>query len=191
MRKLLLGALCLGLSLAVDAAPAAAATLADVALPDHIEAAGKPLVLNGLGLRKKFVIKIYVGALYLPAKQTSAAKVMADDTVRRMVLHFLYSVSTSQMCDAWKEGLEDNVPKPSAEVQAGFRSLCAAMEDIPKGTELVLTYVPGQGTLVEIGSKLKGTLPGKATSDAILATWIGPHPAPGEDFRNAVLGAGH
>jgi hypothetical protein len=48
--------------------------------------------------------------------------------------------------------------------------------------------VPGSGTTVEVNGKMKGTLPGKATADAILATWIGPDPAPGQDFKNAVLG---
>ena len=30
--------------------------------------------------------------------------------------------------------------------------------------------------------------PGKATADAIVATWIGPKPAMGDAFKNAVLG---
>ena len=34
--------------------------------------------------------------------------------------------------------------------------------------------------------KVKGTVPGKPTSDAILATWIGPKPGPGDDFKKAV-----
>jgi hypothetical protein len=62
------------------------------------------------------------------------------------------------------------------------------MEPIDKGKELVLTYVPGQGTIVEVNSVAKGTLPGKATSDAILATWVGPKPGPGDDFKKEVLG---
>jgi hypothetical protein len=190
MRKLLLGALFLSSAL-VAGASARAATLADVSLPDKIEAAGQPLVLNGLGLRKKFFVKVYVGGLYLPARQSSAATMMADDTTRRMVLHFVYSVSSAQMCDAWNEALAANTPAASAEVKAGFHTLCGAMEDIPSGSELVMTYIPGKGTLIEVASKMKGTIPGKATADAILATWIGPHPGPGDDFKKAVLGGGH
>jgi hypothetical protein len=63
------------------------------------------------------------------------------------------------------------------------------MEPIKKGNELVLTYVPGEGTEVQVNGKVKGTLPGKATADAILATWIGPKPDPGEDFKKALLGS--
>jgi Chalcone isomerase-like len=190
MRKLLLGALFISsVLLAPAAAPAAAATLAGVTLPDKADAGGQALVLNGLALRTKFFIKVYVGGLYLPAKERSPAKVMGADAPRRMSFHFLYSVSAKQMCDAWDEGLADNSPAAAGEVKAGFKTLCSYMEAIPKGNEMVLTYLPGQGTQVEVNGKAKGTLPGKPTADAVLATWIGPHPGPGEDFKKGVLGA--
>ncbi|HJW95328.1 MAG TPA: chalcone isomerase family protein [Thermoanaerobaculia bacterium] len=170
------------------ALPLIAATLADVNLENSVSVNNQTLVLNGLGLRKKFFIKVYVGGLYLPAKNKDAAAILATDASRRMVMHFLYSVSKDQMCDAWSEGLEDNTPNASAEVKGSFKTLCTMMEAIPKGNRLVLTYVPGTGTTVEVNGKNKGTLPGKASADAMLATWLGPKPGPGEDFRNAVLG---
>jgi hypothetical protein len=172
----------------VLAAPASAGTLAGVTLPDKADVKGQALVLNGMGLRSKFVVKVYVGGLYLPQKEKSAAKVLAADEPRRMVLHFIYDVSKEQMCDAWKEGLEANTPNASAEVKQAFSTLCGWMEGVGKGKELVLTYVPGEGTHVEVAGAHKGTLPGKPTADAILATWIGPDPGPGKDFRKAVLG---
>ncbi len=66
--------------------------------------------------------------------------------------------------------------------------LCDWMAPIDKGGSLVLTYLPGTGTTVEVNGHLEGTLSGKETADAILATWIGPKPEPGETFKNAVLG---
>lgn len=170
------------------ALPAGAGTLAGVTLPDKADAGGQTLVLNGLGLRSKLFIKVYVGGLYLPQKEKNAATVLSGDTPRRMVMHFLYSVNKDQMCDAWKEGLEQNTPKAPADVKKEFATLCSWMEPIPKGHELVLTYVPGTGTTVEVNGKVKGTLPGKATADAVVATWIGPDPGPGQDFKKAVLG---
>jgi len=175
------------LSLAI-AIPALALTVAGVNLDDHITVNGQTLVLNGAGLRKKLFIKVYVGGLYIGAKNSNPQTITGTDSPRRMVMHFLYSVSKNQMCDAWNEGLEQNTKNASAEVKSGFNTLCSWMEPIPKGNRLVLTYVPGTGTTVEVNGKMKGTLPGKATADAILATWIGPDPAPGQDFKNAVLG---
>jgi hypothetical protein len=170
------------------ALPAGAGTIAGVTLPDKADANGKSLVLNGMGLRKKFIIKVYVGGLYLPQKEKSAAKVLGTDAPRRMVLSFIYDVSKDQMCEAWDEGLEANTPNASAEVQKNFKTLCTWMDGVGKGQQLVLTYLPGEGTRVEVAGKAKGTLPGKPTADAILSTWIGQDPAPGEDFKKAVLG---
>jgi hypothetical protein len=179
----------LALSLTLVAGGAAGAgTLADVNLPDKADVKGQSLVLNGMALRTKFFIKVYVAGLYLPQKERAAAKILAADAPHRMVMHFLYGVNKDQMCDAWKEGLEQNTPKALPEVKKAFASLCNWMEPIPKGNELVLTYVPGEGTTVEVNGKAKGTLPGKPTADAILATWIGPDPAPGADFKKGLLG---
>jgi hypothetical protein len=168
--------------------PAGAASLAGVTLPDKAEVGGQALMLNGLALRTKFFIKVYVGGLYLPQKEKAAARVLSEDVPRRMVMHFLYGVSKDQMCDAWKEGLEQNSPKAAADVKKSFTTLCAWMEPIPKGHELILTYAPGKGTEVQVNGKTKGTLEGKATSDAVLGTWIGPDPGPGADFKKGVLG---
>jgi hypothetical protein len=165
-----------------------AATLAGVTLPDKAQAGSDTLVLNGMALRKKFFIKVYVAGLYLPHKEGDAAKILAADAPRRMEMDFLYGVSPSQMCDAWKEGLAANTPGAPADVQKSFATLCSWMEDLPKGQRLVLTYLPGSGTQVEVKGKVKGTLEGKPTADAILATWIGKDPAPGADFKAGVLG---
>jgi hypothetical protein len=176
------------LSLLLLALPAAAGSLAGVNLPDKAEVKGQTLVLNGMALRSKFFIKVYVAGLYLSQKEKAPAKILAEDSPRRMVMHFLYSVNKEQMCEAWNEGLEQNTPKASADVKKAFTTLCGWMEAIPKGNQLVLTYVPGEGTTVEVNGKAKGTLPGKAVSDAIVNTWIGPDPGPGADFKKGVLG---
>jgi hypothetical protein len=184
MRRLIVGTIVMLVSLS-----AGAATVSGVNVAESTTVNGQKLVLNGAGLRKKFsFVKIYVGELYLPAKQSNAAAIVASDSPRRQVMHMLYSVSKDQMCEAWNEGLEANTPNASAEVKGAFKALCSLMEPIEKGHELVLTYVPATGTQVEINGKVKGTLPGKPTADAVLATWIGAKPAPGEDFKNAVLG---
>jgi hypothetical protein len=178
-------AFCLSLALG---APLRAGTLAGVTLPDGAEVAGQELVLNGIGLRTKLFIKVYVGGLYLPQKERSASAVLAAEAPRRMALHFIYDVSKEQMCEAWHEGLEANTPEASAEVERAFATLCGWMDGVGKGQLLTLTYLPGQGTEVAIGGAVKGTLPGKATADAVLSTWIGPKPGPGEEFKRRVLG---
>jgi hypothetical protein len=163
-------------------------TVAGVKLDDSVTVNGQNLVLNGAGIRKKLFIKVYVGALYLPAKQNNAAAILAADAPRRMVMHFVFNVGKGKIAEAWEEGLEDNTPNASADVKANFKTLASWMEDMKSGQQIVLTYVPSTGTTVEVNGHAKGTLAGKPTADAILATWIGPKPGPGGDFKKAVLG---
>jgi hypothetical protein len=183
MRKLILAA-----ALTLTAVTAGAATVAGTKIEDTTTVAGQNLVLNGAGLRKKFVVKVYVGALYLPSKQSNAAAILAADAPRRMVMHFLYDVDKGKMAEAWGDGLKDNTPNASAEVKTAFKTLSTWMEDMKEGQRIVLTYAPGTGTTVEVNGKNKGTLGGKAVADAILNTWVGPKPGPGADFKKAILG---
>ena len=78
------------LSLLLALSPAHAASLAGVTLADTATVGGQPVVLNGMGLREKYFLDIYVGGLYVPAKTASAAAILAADSPRRMVMHFLY-----------------------------------------------------------------------------------------------------
>ena len=93
------------------AGSAGAATLADMDVPDTATVANAPLVLNGVGLRKKFFIKIYVGGLYLPAKSNDAAAIIAGTTPNRVLMHMLYDVTKEQFADAWHDDFKANNPQ--------------------------------------------------------------------------------
>lgn len=169
--------------------PLAAATLAGVTMPDTAKVGTQDLKLNGMALRSKAVFKVYVGGLYLPAEEHDWQKVLAADTPRRMVMQWVRSVSKSQICDGWKEGLEANTPNASAEVKKHFDSLCGLMEDAKAGDRFVFTYLPGTGLEVAINDTAKGTpLGGKPFADALFKCWIGAKPGPGEAFREGLMG---
>lgn len=180
-----LAALALGLTLAL---PAAAGTAGGVTMADTATAGSSSLVLNGMAVRTKLFIKVYVGGLYLPAMEKDAAKILAADAPRRMDMHWLYGVDKAKVCEGWAEGLSLNTPNASATLKSAFDTLCGYMSDTSSGDKLIFTYVPGTGTTVEVKGEMKGTIPGKDFADALLACWIGPKPGPGADFKKALLG---
>ncbi len=65
-------------------------------MPDTAQVNGQQLVLNGLALRKKLFVKVYVAGLYLRAKRRDAAAILAADSAaaRRHELHL--SVGSGQ-----------------------------------------------------------------------------------------------
>lgn len=181
--------------LGVSPAPPSAIPTADtsrtesgVTMLETIEVDGHTLSLNGMALRKKFVFKVYVAGLYLSTRSGSSAEILAADAPRRMVMHFVRNVDKGKICDAWEEGLEKNTPSPSVELKAQFTELCALMNDIKDGQAFVFTYVPEQGTAVEVAGEVRGTIAGKEFADALLNCWIGPKPGPGEGFKKNLLG---
>ncbi|NJL29710.1 MAG: hypothetical protein HC897_18385 [Thermoanaerobaculia bacterium] len=169
------------------ASPVVAGELAGVKLDDSAQVGASNLVLNGMGLRTKLGFKVYVGGLYLGAKQSDPAKILADDSARRTVMHFVRSVGSGKICDGWQEGLAGNTPSASAEVKKGFETLCSYTEDVSDGDQMVFTYVPGTGTEVAVKGKSKGTIAGKPFADALFAVWIGPKP-PTAELKKGLLG---
>jgi Chalcone isomerase-like len=169
-------------------APAAsAASLAGVDVPDRMKVGDDTLVLNGLGLREKFFVDVYVGALYLPKKDRSEQSIFAADSKRQVSMHFVHDVTKEQICEAWAESLEANRPKASAELKKEFDTLCSYMETVEDGGAMTFTYVPGEGTSVSVNGKAKGTIGDKAFADALFASWIGQHPAT-EKLKKGMLG---
>jgi hypothetical protein len=179
-------ALVLALALLV-ALPAGAGELAGVEMADTATVADQDLQLNGMGLRKKFFIKVYVAGLYLPTTESDGAAVLAADAPRRTVMHFLYGVDQGKICGAWDEALEANYPAASSAVKTQMEELCGLMEDMDKGDSMSFTYSPDEGTSVEVKGKTKGTIAGKPFADALWSAWIGEHPAT-DALKEGLLG---
>lgn len=162
--------------------------LAGVSMPDTSEVAGESLTLNGMGLRKKSIVKVYVAGLYLPAKTSDAAKILSTDSARQTAMEFRFGVSAKKLCDGWNDGLENNTANASADLKAKFGTLCGYMEDVDKGDSMVYTYVPGEGTDVSVKGASKGVIEGKDFADALWGCWIGPEP-PSAAFKTGLLGS--
>jgi hypothetical protein len=178
----------LALPLGLTAGAAGAGELAGVTLPDTAKAGETSLVLNGMGLRTKYSIaKVYVAGLYLEAKQSDPAKILAEDKARRLEMQFLRDVDKGKIAEAWSECLEGNVPGASTEVQQAFKQLEGWTADMKTGHKMTFTYVPGQGTEVAVQGAVKGSAPGKPFADAIFSCWIGPVP-PNADLKTGLLG---
>jgi len=164
-------------------------TVSGVTMPATIEVGGTTLNLNGMALRKKFIIKVYVAGLYVATTSNNAEEILAADTPRQMVMHFISGHgSKGKICGAWDDGLKDNTPNASAELKQQFTELCGMMQDIKDEESLTITYIPGAGTTIDIAGTNKGQIGGKDFADAVLRCWIGPKPGPGGGFKKDLLG---
>jgi hypothetical protein len=183
MKKLAFAALALSL-----AAPALAKKVAGVEFPDTVEVAGQKLALNGAGLRKRFVVKVYAGGLYLAERASDPAAIVAADAPKRVRMVFLRGVKRGQIMDAYREGFEKNSGGPGLqELLAKLDTVAPAIPDLREGAEMFVTYVPGEGTTVSAAGGGKVTVPGKEFADAMFRNWLGDAPAD-ESLKDAMLG---
>ncbi len=164
-----------------------AATLAGVTLPDTAQVGGKTLVLNGLGIRTKYMVKVYVGGLYLEQKSSDPNAIIKADAPKQIVMKFVHGASKSQMTDAFDESFKDNTPDAYKTMKADIDRLLSALDPVKVGDDMVFTYVPGTGTTMAINGKDKLTIAGPAFGQVIFSVWLGPKP-PNADLKKGMLG---
>ncbi len=179
------------LSLSLSSQPSTAATVKGVDIPEKISLPGsqQSLILNGAGIRSKFFFSIYIGALYLPAKQSSVESILSNNSPRRVLMYCLYDeISKDKLNAAWDEGFtENNTEQALDKLSARIKQFSAIFPALREGDRVYLDYVPSVGTnLIYNGNEL-GTIQGEDFNIALLKVWLGEHPAD-SDLKPAMLG---
>jgi len=164
-----------------------AASLAGVTLPDSEQVGGTKLLLNGLGLRTKFMVKVYVAGLYVERKSSDPRAILAADAPKRIVMHFLHGASKNQMADAFNDSFNDNSPDAMRTRKADIDRLLGALEPVKVGDEMVFTYLPGTGTTFALNGQERLTIAGPAFGPVLFSVWLGPKP-PNVDLKKGMLG---
>lgn len=178
------------------ASAALAVEIAGVKLDDKVQIAPNTpeLVLNGAGIRTRFLVKVYVGALYLPEKKTAVADVLALGGAKRMSLSMLRDLTAQQLTDALNEGFAANNPPADQERYKGqlaeLLATMSALGQAKNGEVVALDFVPGSGTRVLVNGAPKGKpIPDEGFYRAILKIWLGDKPVDA-DLKRGLLGQG-
>ena len=171
------------------AARAWAAEIEGVKLDDKTVLGGQELVLNGAGVRKRAIFKVYVGSLYVPTKSRSAQEVLGKSP-RRIQLNLLRDLSSDQLIGALMDGLKQNLSQAEMQaisIQTGeFAAIMKAFGAAKEGSVVTLDFVGG-ATKISLNGAERGTIDGAAFNDALTRIWIGEHPAQA-DLKQAMLG---
>lgn len=174
MNNCLLYCVVLTLFFLITGSPVLARERAGVQFEESIPIEGTQLTLNGLALRSERVLfmnfNVYVAGLYVLTKTQDGEAILASDTPRHLVTHFLHSkVSRKELTDAWKESFaRHNYQGEKVDQFIAFHS-----EDLRRGEKMIFTYLPGKGTTVTMKDKVCGTIPGKDFADALFSIYIG------------------
>lgn len=179
--------------LAMAAWQAQAVEVAGVKPPDTVKLGNADLQLNGAGLRTRFFVKVYVGALYLPEKKSAAADVLAAKGAKRMALYLLRDLSAEQLTGALDEGLAANLSaaereKFKPEIDA-LHATMAAVGNAKEKSVITIDYLPESSAMrIALDGAAKGApIAGEEFCRALLKVWLGDKPVDG-DLKAGLLG---
>jgi hypothetical protein len=172
----------------------AAAEVAGVKLPDTVKVGNAELQLNGAGVRTRMVFKVYVGALYLAEKKSSAAEAIDAKGAKRVAMFLLRDLTAGQLSGALAEGLEGNLSeaerdqfKPQIDA---LKAIMSAIGSAREASVVTLDCMPGAGTRVSVDGTQQGKLiPGEDFYRALLKIWLGERPVD-KSLKAAMLGQG-
>lgn len=187
----------LSLSLALAALTATPAhavqEIAGVKFEDWYSLAGQQLQLNGAGLRKMMIIKVYVVGMYVPRKAGNPNGVVTQSGPKSIQIVMLRDVDAERLTNALVSDVELNATptewvalKPRVDEMA---SNLRRMGTVNEGSIIKLEYVPNQGTTVSSNGKVvMRDIPGEDFFRGLMRIWLGEHPAD-KDLKGRLLGA--
>ena len=163
----------------VLAGPAQAGELAGVTMPDRIEIEGRSCELNGMGLRKILIVKVYVSGLYLENPVADADEVINSDQTKRLIVDWIYKkgAGIEKLQKEYRERIEANTPERSGELDSKIdRFISTFTKPVVGGDKFIYTYVPGKGTSISLSGEEKGTIEGEDFMKALFRVWFGQKP---------------
>ncbi|MFC4296838.1 chalcone isomerase family protein [Castellaniella hirudinis] len=170
--------------------PALALTVANVDVPEQQSVAGQSLVLNGAGLRQRFVFHVYVAALYRTQPSRDAAAIVSSPEPQLLRLTLLRDINSKALTDALNDGLKANCTdaelRDMADSIAHFEAFMKTGGEGASGDLVDVLF--NQGTVsVSFKGKALGEVKDPRFAAALLKVWLGAHPAQ-ESLKSALLG---
>jgi hypothetical protein len=176
-------------ALVLATSPLLAASVDGVKIPDTVTVGDKTLKLNGAGVRKRAIIRVYVCGLYLENPSKDAAAIIASGETKSMRLRMLRAVEGSKISGAIAEGFENNSASSMSQLRPRLEKLAKMIPDVKEGDEIALTWIADQGTVVNVRGTNTGTIEGRDFADALFSVWLGANPVQ-DDLKAALLAGG-
>ncbi|MDR7270412.1 hypothetical protein J2X20_003070 [Pelomonas saccharophila] len=167
--------------------------VANVKYETAMDLAGQKLVLNGAGIRYKFVVKVYTAGLYLTHKAGTTQEVLTAPGPKRIHISMLREIDGNELGKLFTKGMEANAPRDefvkSINGVLKLSEVFASRKQLNTGDSFSVDYVPGIGSTLLLNGKPLMAEPIKEPEffTALLRIWLGDKPAD-DALKDALLG---
>jgi hypothetical protein len=98
----------------------------------------------------------------------------------------LRDLERDKIVEAVQEGFQKNSGPDMPRLQARLGQFLKAIPDLKGGQQIVITYLPGSGTLLKAGRGEEISIAGKDFADALFSVWLGRQPVD-DDLKGEML----
>lgn len=151
--------------------------IAGVQFPATVKIDKATTIYNGGGIREKYTLDLYAGALYLKRPSKSASKIIMDDAdmcIRIVIVST--KVTRDKFNTAVKEGFEkSNTGEATEQNIATFMTFYS--DEFKINDVLIISYQAGKEVTFSKNGKVRGKIKGLAFKQALFGIWLGDKPA--------------
>ncbi|MGB9730554.1 MULTISPECIES: chalcone isomerase family protein [Calditerrivibrio] len=154
-------------------------------LPDSLSFGESKFILNGSGIKKKFMFSIYEVGLFLPQKSNELKEIYSADK-KALRLYFIYkNLEPKKIKEAFEDGIALN-HKELKDSNESKKFLSIFTFDI-KENDTIDFYFDNSNLLVFYNGKQLATFNNSVLSKAILDIYLGENPID-KSLKNKLLG---
>lgn len=138
------------------------------------------LEATGVSTRKKLIVKVYSVAHYLQkgvvAGKDKLQEIMNDANAKQLTIKWVRDVPASKVQEGYEESLKTAIPVPAyTQLQTPIKSYVSFFnQDVSKGDEHVIRWIPGGIIEVQIKGKTVGTITNPEFAKGLWNIWFGP-----------------
>ncbi len=187
---------CIALMIVLMAVSAASARVVEgVDMPETLQVGDEILVLNGAGVRVVvYVLKMYVGGLYLKSAETDANKIMMANETMSVRLHIISDTGRNTMMNALRKAIRNSLDAIGGDfemIRMRFETFQEFFpeETFPVGSIVEFSYVPAEGMKIYKNGSFIGTIEGIDWKQAFFGIWLN-EPSPADTGLKASMIAG-
>lgn len=150
----------------------------DIKVPDSQTYGDTQLVLNGSGVRTKFIYDVYIIALYTQSQSKDAQALITADEPMAMRIYIISDLVTGErFADYTHEGFVRSTDGDLKNIQKEVDTLVNSFRNnLEKDDVYDLVYQPGTGVEIFRNGKQEDVAPGLEFKQALFGIWLGDKP---------------
>lgn len=191
-RRLLAAAAALGVGMTLQGARGQARDIEGFRFDASARVGGAVLALNGVGVRKRFFIPVYVAGLYVPQRSPDPEVLLKQRGPRRMAMRFVREVEAELFMTSLSDGMRRNYgPSQLAAWRSQLEALTTVISTMVlarRADNITWDYAEEGGRIMQNSVPRVPSIPGEDFYNAVLRVWLGEQPADAE-LKRGLLGA--